>query len=65
MSSARWRLDDRDVAAGLDAFIEAPKHGKHRLRLIIKAHEGTAETSVAFTTVEVPEERDDDARETH
>ncbi|MBA3432293.1 MAG: hypothetical protein H0U16_12540 [Actinobacteria bacterium] len=61
---ARWRLDDRDVATGLDAFIEAPKHGKHRLRLIVKAHEGTAETSVAFTTVEVPEERDDDARET-
>jgi hypothetical protein len=58
--AARWTVDDEEVATGLDAFVEAPKPGNHRATLTVKLREGTAETSVAFTTVEMPEERDED-----
>jgi hypothetical protein len=56
--AARWVVDD-EVTTGLDAFIEAPKPGDHRAVLTVKTREGTSETSVAFTTVELPEERDE------
>ena len=48
------------VATGLDAFVEAPKPGNHRATLTVKTRDGSVETSVAFTTVELPEERDED-----
>jgi hypothetical protein len=58
--AARWTVDDDEVATGSDAFVEAPKPGDHRATLTVKTRDGSAETSVAFTTVELPEERDED-----
>ncbi|MDA0167038.1 hypothetical protein OM076_42650 [Solirubrobacter ginsenosidimutans] len=58
--AARWLLDGDEVAQGLDAFITAPKPGEHRATLIVKAPDGTAEVSLAFTTIEFGEERDED-----
>src|SRR5215210_5256744 len=58
--AARWVLDDDEVATGFDAFVEAPKPGRHRATLTVKTRDGSIETSVAFTTVELPEERDED-----
>jgi hypothetical protein len=57
---ARWVVDDDEIATGFDAFVEAPKPGSHRATLTVKTREGSVETSVAFTTVELPEERDED-----
>ena len=57
--AARWVLDGDEVATGLDAFVAAPEPGDHRATLTVKTREGSVETSVAFTTVELPEERDD------
>lgn len=58
--AARWIVDGREIAAGLDAFVEAPKPGEHRATLIVETREGRVETSVTFVTVEVGEERDED-----
>jgi hypothetical protein len=58
--AARWVIDGDEIATGLDAFVEAPKPGKHRATLTVQTREGKVETSVAFTTVELPEERDED-----
>jgi hypothetical protein len=57
--AARWVVDGDEIATGFDAFVEAPKPGNHRATLIVKTREGSVETSVAFTTVELPEERDE------
>ena len=56
--AARWLIDGKDVATGFDAFVEAPKPGTHRATLKIKT--GDVEQSVRFTTVDLPEERDED-----
>ncbi|HEX9351707.1 MAG TPA: hypothetical protein VF877_10595 [Gaiellaceae bacterium] len=58
--AASWVIGNKEVATGFDAFIEAPKPGNHRATLTVKTREGSIKTSVAFTTVEVPEERDED-----
>jgi hypothetical protein len=58
--AARWIVDDDEIATSFDAFIEAPEPGDHRATLAVKTRDGGAETSVAFTTVELPEERDED-----
>ncbi len=58
--AARWVLDDREIATGFDAFVEAPKPGNHRATLTVKTREGSVKATVAFTTVELPEERDED-----
>jgi hypothetical protein len=58
--AARWLVDGKEVAEGFDAYVEAPKPGKHRATLTVKTREGDAELSVAFVTVELPEERDED-----
>lgn len=36
VKSARWYLDGKKVASGLDAWIAAPPAGKHRLKLRAK-----------------------------
>ncbi|MDQ3669004.1 MAG: hypothetical protein M3377_01795 [Actinomycetota bacterium] len=58
--AARWVVDREEIATGFDSFVEAPKPGKHRATLTVKTREGSAETSVTFTTVELLEERDQD-----
>ncbi len=57
---ARWVVDGEEVATGFDAFVEAPKPGNHRAMLAVRTREGSVETTVAFTTVELSEERDED-----
>jgi hypothetical protein len=57
--AARWLVDGNEVADGLDAFVEAPNAGKHRATLAVKTREGSAEVSVGFITVDLPEERDE------
>jgi hypothetical protein len=57
--AARWVIDGDEIATDFDAFVEAPKPGNHRATLTVKTREGSVETSVAFTTVELPEERDE------
>jgi len=58
--AAQWVLDGNEVATGLEAFVDAPKPGDHRAALTVKTRHGSAEISIAFTTVELPEERDED-----
>lgn len=58
--AARWAIDGRAAATGLDVFVEAPKPGKHRATLTVRARGGRVEASVPFTTVEVAEERDEE-----
>ena len=58
--AARWAIDGEEAATGLDAYVEAPEPGDHRATLTVKTRDGSAETSVAFTTVELGEERDVD-----
>ncbi len=47
-----WRLDDREVATGADAFIEAPPPGEHRCVFTVRGRAGRAEASVVFRTVD-------------
>jgi hypothetical protein len=58
--AARWVVDGDEIASGFDAFDEAPKPGDHRATLTVKTREGIVEASVPFTTVELPDERDED-----
>jgi hypothetical protein len=44
----------------VDAFIEAPAPGEHKALLTIETRDGSSSTSVAFSVVELPEERDGD-----
>ncbi|MGH2429911.1 MAG: hypothetical protein ACRDGV_13705 [Candidatus Limnocylindria bacterium] len=57
---ARWAIDGREVATGLDAFVEAPKPGEHRATFSVTTREGKVDETVSFTTVELLEERDED-----
>jgi hypothetical protein len=57
---ARWVVDGGEATGGLDVFVEAAPPGEHRATLTVQTRDGTNETSVAFVTVEVPEERDED-----
>lgn len=59
--SATWTVDGDEIAQGFDAFVEAPRPGEHRATLAVKTREGSVETDVAFITVELGEERDEDA----
>jgi hypothetical protein len=54
---ARWLVDGKEAATGLDAFITAPRAGEHRLTLSVTTKDGKAERTIKFTTVRVPEAR--------
>jgi hypothetical protein len=58
--AARWLVDGHEVATGFDAFVEAPKAGKHRAAVTVETRDGEAEAIVTFVTVELEEERDED-----
>jgi hypothetical protein len=57
---AQWTLDGEAVASGFDAFVAAPPPGEHKATLRVKSRDGEVERAVAFTTVELSEERDVD-----
>lgn len=61
---ATWELDGREVATGLDAFVEAPEPGEHRATLRLRGRGRRAEAEVRFRTVEFGEERDAEPDET-
>jgi len=56
--SARWLLDGQEVAEELDAFIEAPKAGEHKLSLVASIGGQEGEVSIGFVTVGRPDEGD-------
>jgi hypothetical protein len=39
---ARWLIDRKEVANGLDAFVEAPRAGNHRVTLLVAGEAGCA-----------------------
>jgi hypothetical protein len=55
--SARWLIDGKGAAAGLEAFITAPPAGEHRLTLLVTEQGERGEESIRFKTVKVPDER--------
>jgi hypothetical protein len=54
--SAGWELDGKQVANGLDAFIEAPEEGEHRLTLEVQGNKQPGRAEITFRTVRVPTE---------
>ena len=56
---ARWLVDGKEVAQGMDAFIPAPRAGEHRLTLIVAEDAKKAERSIRFNTVQVPSEEEE------
>jgi hypothetical protein len=56
-TSARWLIDDKEVAHGLDAFITAPKEGEHTCTLIIEANGQTNKLSIKFQTLFIPQKK--------
>ncbi len=52
-NSARWLIDGKEVAHGLDAFITAPAQGQHRCTLIVTAGGKKVEKTHTFKTVNV------------
>lgn len=53
---ARWLIDGKEAAEGLDVFVGAPRAGEHRLTLQVATEEGKAEQTVRFRVVRVPDE---------
>jgi hypothetical protein len=51
--SAGWELDGKQVANGLDAFIEAPEEGEHRLTLEVQGNKQPGRAEITFRTVRV------------
>jgi hypothetical protein len=60
VKSARWLLDGKEVAKGLDEFVIAPRAGTHRLTLSVMTEEGKTDQTIRFKTVSVPDEREGD-----
>jgi hypothetical protein len=56
---ARWLIDEREVATGLDTYVSTPPPGDHRATLMIMGGDGSLTLSVDFTVVELPLERDE------
>lgn len=57
VEEADWILDGESrVAAGLDAFIDAPPEGEHKLTLLIHFGKYSVEKTVVFYTVAIPKE---------
>ena len=55
--SARWLIDGKEIAKGLDVFTTAPKAGEHRLTLSINVKGEEGEASTKFITIKGPDER--------
>jgi hypothetical protein len=51
---ARWLVDGREAASGLDAFIEAPAVGRHKVSLMVGGEAGRADST--FQTIRTPDE---------
>lgn len=51
---ARWLVDGREAASGLDAVIEAPAVGRHKVSLMVGGEAGRADST--FQTIRTPDE---------
>jgi hypothetical protein len=51
---ATWYIDNKRVAEGLDAFVSAPKAGKHRLRLDVAVRGQRGASTIDFQSVSIP-----------
>jgi hypothetical protein len=59
---ARWLIDGKQVATGLDVFVDTPAPGDHTATLEIRDPEGEAVASVQFKVAELAVDRDEEAR---
>jgi hypothetical protein len=55
-ASYAWILDGEPFADGDDAWAKAPPPGEHGLTLRVRSAGGEAESTVRFSTVDVPTE---------
>ncbi|HKT79988.1 MAG TPA: hypothetical protein VJP86_07180 [Vicinamibacterales bacterium] len=55
---AIWSIDEKEVANELDAFVTAPRAGKHRARLVVSMQRQRVAVSVDFVSVRVPTEEE-------
>ena len=46
----RWQIDGKNVGEGLECWIDAPKRGRHRCRVVAKDDGGECEAVAAFVT---------------
>jgi hypothetical protein len=53
---ARWLVDGKEVAKGLDAFIPAPRAGRHVLELRVGSGRRSGTAEVRFTTLDLERE---------
>jgi hypothetical protein len=51
---ATWSIDDKEVSEEIDAFVVAPRAGKHRARLTVAVQGRRTAVSVDFQSVRVP-----------
>jgi hypothetical protein len=49
--SARWLIDGKEMAKGLDDFVMAPPQGQHRCTFIVEAEGKTVEQTIKFRTI--------------
>jgi hypothetical protein len=52
VQEARWLLDRKKVAEGLDAFVTAPAPGRHRLELVVGRGRARSRSGIEFVTVD-------------
>lgn len=53
---ARWLIDRKQVAKGLDAFVEAPRAGRHTLELAVGSGRSRGRVRIVFVTVDLERE---------
>jgi hypothetical protein len=54
--SARWLIDRKEVARGLDAFVPAPTAGRHTLELAVGSGRSLSRARIGFVTVDLDRE---------
>jgi hypothetical protein len=53
---ARWLIDRKEVATGLDAFVTAPPAGRHILELAVGSGRRLARVRIGFVTIDLERE---------
>ena len=52
VQNARWLLDRKKAAEGLDAFVTAPSPGRHRLELVVGGGRPRSRAAIEFVTID-------------
>ncbi|MGH3084574.1 MAG: hypothetical protein ACRDNP_11080 [Gaiellaceae bacterium] len=53
---ARWLIDRKEAASGLDAFITAPPAGRHTLELAVGSGRRLGRATIGFVTIDIERE---------